>query len=101
MNTQAIQAAHTLRNQHLDLRWCDAIAWAWQCLRKARERQEAELAAKQAEWFLARKEALRSEQWREKVRGAGVIDHVKHAAMNDREGGWCVEYLPPSSKEAA
>lgn len=97
MNAEAIQAAHTLRNQHPNLRWCDAIAWAWQCIREARERQEAELAAKQAEWFGARKEALR----REKVRGAGVIDHVKHAAMNGREGGWCVEYLPPSSKEAA
>lgn len=51
-----------------------------------------------AEWFARRRQELRGERWRVKLRSAVVITEARHSAANAREGGWCFQYFPPIDK---
>ena len=94
MNIMA--AAHTLRRNSKGLSMGDALAWAWQCRREAHERAERELAARQAEFYTARRERVKVKRFLDDLRNQPLA-----RSKTTREGGWCIEHQPKTVREIA
>lgn len=89
-NPQVYWAAKMLyfRHKKAGLRWCDAIAWAWQCWRESEPQRVqieknrlAATVAKQAQWW----ENWNSEEAKFKRRLAGARHLPQDRVSNSRE----------------
>jgi hypothetical protein len=57
--------------------------------------------SRRAEWFARRREELRGERWRQRLRAAKIISPCRHAAANAREGGWVIEFCGTDEDDLA